>query len=157
MMRKLALSDEILLSIEKPARYIGGEVNAVMKDKEKIDVILVGGSLRKSAMSLVGIEAVRMLDNYYVDKAFLSSKAVDEEHGISDATREEAEVKKAMIKASSEVYFLMDHYKLASRAFYKVCGLDEVTELIVDASEEKYAEEFVEVCRKNGKRIHCVE
>ena len=37
-MRKLALSDEILMTIEKPARYIGGEVNAVMKDKEKVDV-----------------------------------------------------------------------------------------------------------------------
>ena len=37
-MRKLALSDEILLSIEKPARYIGNEVNSVRKDKEKIDV-----------------------------------------------------------------------------------------------------------------------
>ena len=34
----LALSDEILMSIEKPARYIGGEVNAVIKDKEKVDV-----------------------------------------------------------------------------------------------------------------------
>ena len=30
-MRKLALSDEILMSVEKAARYIGGEVNAVMK------------------------------------------------------------------------------------------------------------------------------
>ncbi len=30
-MRKLALSDEILLTVEKPARYIGGEVNSVMK------------------------------------------------------------------------------------------------------------------------------
>lgn len=30
-MRKLALSDEILLSVEAPARYIGGEVNSVMK------------------------------------------------------------------------------------------------------------------------------
>ncbi|MDO4297539.1 MAG: TIGR03960 family B12-binding radical SAM protein [Lachnospiraceae bacterium] len=37
-MRKLALSDEILLKIEKPARYIGNEVNSVMKDKEKIDI-----------------------------------------------------------------------------------------------------------------------
>ncbi len=33
-MRKLALDDDILLEIEKPARYIGGEVNAVMKEKE---------------------------------------------------------------------------------------------------------------------------
>ena len=32
-MRKLALRDEILLQIDKAARYIGGEVNAVMKTK----------------------------------------------------------------------------------------------------------------------------
>lgn len=37
-MRKLALSDEILLQIEKPARYIGGEVNSVMKDKRAVDI-----------------------------------------------------------------------------------------------------------------------
>ena len=37
-MRKLALSDEILMKIEKPARYIGGEVNAVTKKLDDIDV-----------------------------------------------------------------------------------------------------------------------
>ena len=33
-MRKLALSDEILLSVDKAARYIGGEVNSVIKMDE---------------------------------------------------------------------------------------------------------------------------
>lgn len=37
-MRKLALSDEILLSIQQPARYIGGEVNSVVKDPNKVDI-----------------------------------------------------------------------------------------------------------------------
>lgn len=37
-MRKLALSDEILLSISSPARYIGNEINAVMKDKSEVAV-----------------------------------------------------------------------------------------------------------------------
>ena len=37
-MRKSALNDEILLNIEKPARYIGGEINSVMKEKEKVDI-----------------------------------------------------------------------------------------------------------------------
>ena len=37
-MRKLALSDEILMSVEKAARYIGGEVNSVMKDKNAVDI-----------------------------------------------------------------------------------------------------------------------
>ena len=37
-MRKLALSDEILLKVDKAARYIGGEVNSVMKDKSAVDI-----------------------------------------------------------------------------------------------------------------------
>ena len=36
-MRKLALSDEILMKIEKPARYIGGEFNAIVKDHNEVD------------------------------------------------------------------------------------------------------------------------
>ena len=39
-MTKLALSDEILLKIQQPARYIGNEVNMVKKDPEgKIRVV----------------------------------------------------------------------------------------------------------------------
>ena len=37
-MRKLALSDDILMKIEKPARYIDGEVNAVVKDLQNVDI-----------------------------------------------------------------------------------------------------------------------
>ncbi len=37
-MRKLALKDEILLKVDKPARYIGGEVNAVMKDPKEVEI-----------------------------------------------------------------------------------------------------------------------
>lgn len=38
MMKKLALSDEILMKIDKPARYIGNEINMVRKDFNKIDI-----------------------------------------------------------------------------------------------------------------------
>ena len=37
-MRKLALDDDILLNIEKPARYIGHEVNSVMKNKNAVEI-----------------------------------------------------------------------------------------------------------------------
>ena len=37
-MRKLALPEEILLSIQQPARYIGGEVNMVKKDPSTVDI-----------------------------------------------------------------------------------------------------------------------
>lgn len=37
-MRKLALDDDVLLNIEKPSRYIGHEVNSVMKDKDVVEI-----------------------------------------------------------------------------------------------------------------------
>ena len=37
-MRKLALRDEVLMQVEKPARYIGNEINMVKKNPREVDV-----------------------------------------------------------------------------------------------------------------------
>ncbi len=57
-MRKLALSEDILLKIEKPARYIGNEVNSVMKNKANIDVrfAFVFPDVYEIGMSHLGIQ-----------------------------------------------------------------------------------------------------
>ena len=57
-MRKLALSDEILLKVEKPARYIGNEVNSVMKDKTNVDIrfAFVFPDVYEIGMSHLGIQ-----------------------------------------------------------------------------------------------------
>lgn len=57
-MRKLALSDDILLKVEKPARYIGNEVNAVMKNKEEVDIrfAFVFPDVYEIGMSHLGIQ-----------------------------------------------------------------------------------------------------
>ncbi len=57
-MRKLALSDEILMKVDKPARYIGNEVNAVMKKKEDVDIrfAFVFPDVYEIGMSHLGIQ-----------------------------------------------------------------------------------------------------
>ena len=57
-MRKLALSDDILLKIEKPARYIGNEVNSVMKNKDEVDIrfAFVFPDVYEIGMSHLGIQ-----------------------------------------------------------------------------------------------------
>ena len=57
-MRKLALSDEILLQVDKPARYIGNEVNSVMKNKEDVDIrfAFVFPDVYEIGMSHLGIQ-----------------------------------------------------------------------------------------------------
>ena len=37
-MRKLALRDEVLMQVEKPARYVGNEINMVKKNPREVDV-----------------------------------------------------------------------------------------------------------------------
>ncbi len=56
-MRKLALSDEILLSVQQPARYIGGEVNMVKKDPAgKIRFAMAFPDVYELGMSHLGIQ-----------------------------------------------------------------------------------------------------
>ena len=65
----LALSDETLLSIEKPERYIGGEVNCVMKDKEKVDIrfAFCFPDVYEIGMSHLGIQILYGMFNSYED------------------------------------------------------------------------------------------
>lgn len=68
-MRKLALSDEILLKVEKPARYIGGEVNSVMKDPERVDVrfAMCFPDVYEIGMSHLGIQILYDMFNQWED------------------------------------------------------------------------------------------
>ena len=68
-MRKLALSDEILLTVEKPARYIGNEVNAVMKSKEDIEIrfCICFPDVYEIGMSHLGIQILYDMFNQRAD------------------------------------------------------------------------------------------
>lgn len=68
-MEKLALSDEILLSIEKPARYIGNEMNCVVKDKNKVDIrfAFCFPDVYEIGMSHLGIQILYHDFNRYED------------------------------------------------------------------------------------------
>ncbi len=67
-MEKLALSKEILLSVDKPARYIGHEVNAVIKDPEgMIRFAMCFPDLYEIGMSHLGIQILYDMFNSYDD------------------------------------------------------------------------------------------
>lgn len=68
-MNKLALKDEILLQVEKPARYIGNEVNAVVKDKELVDIriAMCFPDVYEIGMSHLGIQILYDMFNRFED------------------------------------------------------------------------------------------
>ncbi len=69
MARTLALSDEILMQVEKPARYIGGEVNAVMKDPADVRVrfVMCFPDVYEIGMSHLGIQVLYSMFNDWDD------------------------------------------------------------------------------------------
>lgn len=68
-MSKLALSDEILLKVEKPARYIGNEINSVIKDRDSIDVriAMCFPDVYEIGMSHLGIQILYDMFNRFED------------------------------------------------------------------------------------------
>ncbi|MDY3109600.1 MAG: TIGR03960 family B12-binding radical SAM protein [Lachnospiraceae bacterium] len=68
-MSKLALDHEILMTIEKPARYIGGEVNAVYKNIEDVDVrfVMCFPDVYEIGMSHLGIQILYDMFNRFED------------------------------------------------------------------------------------------
>lgn len=68
-MRKLALSDEILMQVEKPARYIGNEVNSVMKKKNEVQVrfAMCFPDVYEIGMSHLGIQIIYDMLNQFED------------------------------------------------------------------------------------------
>ena len=68
-MRKLALSDKILLQVEKPARYIGNEVNSIMKEPDKIAVrfAMCFPDVYEIGMSHLGIQILYDMLNQFED------------------------------------------------------------------------------------------
>ena len=68
-MIKPALSDEILLKVEKPARYIGNEVNSVIKDKNEVDIrfCMCFPDVYEIGMSHLGIQILYDMLNRFED------------------------------------------------------------------------------------------
>ena len=68
-MRKLALSDEILMQVEKPARYIGNEINMVKKNPSEVDVrfCMCFPDVYEIGMSHLGIQILYDMFNQWED------------------------------------------------------------------------------------------
>lgn len=98
----------------------------VMADNPDINLIVVGGKVRSSYYSLVGVFAVNILEQIHADTLFLSADAIDLNHGLMSYNLDEVAVKRSMLAAAREVIVLCDHTKFFSVAFVKIANLEEV-------------------------------
>lgn len=108
------------------------DVASIFADEENIEVVLLGGTWRKSINSLIGPVTNGMLKLFCFDKVFLAANAVDCTFGATTHNIAEAETKRAMLHAGKRTILVADHSKFGEKNFAKICGIQEVSMIITD-------------------------
>ena len=97
-----------------------------------ITVAMPGGFLRSEALSVVGPLGSGLLERVNIQKAFMGAAGFTLETGLSDATDEEAQIKRLIVGAASEVIAVVDHTKWGRSAFATFCPTDMLTAVVTD-------------------------
>lgn len=103
-----------------------------LSKKEKIQVISTGGLLLPKSLSYVGPLAERSLENYHVNKTFLSCKGIDLNSGLSDSNESQALLKRKMIERSDKTILMVDSSKFGYREFSHISSISDISHIIVD-------------------------
>jgi DeoR/GlpR family transcriptional regulator of sugar metabolism len=116
-----------------------------------ITVALPGGFVRWEALSVVGPLGAGIFDRINVQKAFMGAAGFTLETGLSDATDEEAQIKRLMVGNAREVIAVVDHTKWQRAAFATFCRTDQLTAVI---SDDQSPAEMVAALRAQGIEVH---
>lgn len=99
----------------------------------EIEIIQLGGLLRKSSSSVTGNYAEKILEDFSCTKLFLGVDGIDLEFGLTTTNMMEAQLNKKMIAASQKTIVLADSTKFGKRGFGKICGLEDIEQVITDS------------------------
>jgi DeoR family fructose operon transcriptional repressor len=108
------------------------DIACELEENRGIDLILIGGNLKRRTHALIGSLAETTLSQMRLDKAFVGISALDISYGITMPTIEEAKTRKDIIKASNKVVALCDHSKFGKQNFAYVGPLESIDILITD-------------------------
>ncbi|VBB07543.1 lacr bacterial regulatory protein hth signature [Lucifera butyrica] len=108
------------------------DVAQIFLDDNRVEVLLLGGTWRKTTRSLVGYVTNETLQRVHFHKVFLAANAVDLSFGVTTPNLNEAETKRHMIKAADQVILVVDHTKFGQKDLSRICRLDEVDLILTD-------------------------
>jgi len=107
-------------------------IAGALVDFPNVKVIMLGGTLRRKSLSLVGNVAAESLKNYYCDKVFMGVDGIDTQYGISTPNVDEAHLNNIMISNSREVIVVTDSSKFKNRSFTHIAPISKVNVVITD-------------------------
>ena len=113
-------------------------------------VVLAGGTLRRSDGGLVGDITIDTIDQFKVDVAIIGCSALDEDGDLLDFDVQEVGVSKAIIRQARKTYLVADHSKFERNAPVRIASLRDITAIFTD---KPLSDELTSKCQAWGTSI----
>lgn len=128
----------------------GVQIAAGLAEYPEINVIVLGGELRRESMSLLGDLVTEAVREFSVDMVFMGAFGVDPTEGITGANLHESRTDRALVQSGRRLVVLADSSKLQQRGPVKLAPIDAVDTLVTDAGIES---EKVAAFEEQGLRV----
>ncbi len=107
-------------------------VSIELCQKPNIDVIQLGGEIRKNSTSVIGAISESVLEQFSCNKLFLGVDGIDVNFGISTSNAAEAHLNQKMMESADKIIVLADSSKIGKRGFGRISSLAKIDVLITD-------------------------
>lgn len=125
-------------------------IGMILSNSEDVDVIVTGGSLRKSDGGMVGALARDVVSRFKFDFAVIGCSALDEDGEILDYDIREVDLSKTIIERSDQVMLVADLSKFERKAPAKIATLRDIDLFITDGAPPPACAAF---CAENGVAV----
>jgi len=98
------------------------------------EVMVTGGDFKPPTLSLTGEKAASFFEQIFVNKLFLAAGGISFTAGLTYPGFQDILVKRAMIRAATEVFVVADSTKIGKTSFASLGGMDLIHWLITDSS-----------------------
>jgi DeoR/GlpR family transcriptional regulator of sugar metabolism len=110
----------------------GFEVAQEVAKNPSNNVILLGGVVNYYASSVTGLLSEHIIEDLFVQKAFISSSGFTLERGMTELHLNEAQLKRKMIKSAQQLYAIIDSSKFGKEDLTPIAAIDDIFQLITD-------------------------
>ncbi|HEX8864130.1 MAG TPA: DeoR/GlpR family DNA-binding transcription regulator [Lentzea sp.] len=107
-----------------------------LRDDADVELVLLGGMVRRRYHSLVGFLTEDNLRQVHAGRLFLGTSGVRGDGAVMDTTLVEVPLKRAMIKAADQVVLVADGGKFPGVGVARVCGPDDLDVVVTTASAD---------------------
>ena len=117
---------------------------------EGLQLLMLGGALRRKNMSLFGTQAERAVQELSVDKLFLGVDGFDMQKGVTTHFEPEAILNRMMCEAATEIIVVTDSSKFGKVCLHKIIEPGRITKLITD---ERVGRDVVDELTRQGVEV----